>query len=127
MDILIVDDDEALLRALERATRLFGHSVRTASSGDRACDVAAERCPELAIVDLIMPGIDGIETIAQLHRLCRGCRFVILTGAPSKAAGQTDITVVQKPIGLAALGELIRALERPAPPPTAQNAQSSSP
>lgn len=107
MDVLIVDDDDALLRSLERAVRLLGHSARTASGGEQACARAAERCPELAIVDLIMPGIDGIETIARLHRLCPGCRFVILTGTPQEAAGRTEIMVRPKPLGLAELRDLL--------------------
>lgn len=109
MEILIVDDDESLLRSLKRAVRLLGHSVRAAPSGQEACARAAERCPDLAMVDLIMPGIDGIETIARLHRLCPSCRFVILTGTPQEAAGRTLVEVRQKPIGLADLRELLGA------------------
>lgn len=127
MDVLIVDDEEALLRSLERAVRLLGHEVRTAAGGVDACALAAERCPDLAIVDLVMPGIDGIETIARLHRLCPSCRFVILTGTPREAAGRTMVEVRAKPIGLADLRDLLGVFEAGRPRAAGDDLAPASP
>jgi len=67
-DILVVDDDEALRRTLERALRLGGFAVRVAPDGDSALQEISRRAPAAVVLDMTMPGADGLEVI----RRCRG-------------------------------------------------------
>jgi putative two-component system response regulator len=64
--ILIVDDNDANARFLDRLLRRDGHSVRCVSSGAEALAVVAKACPDLILMDVMMPGIDGFETCRQL-------------------------------------------------------------
>lgn len=72
--ILVVDDDEQIRTPLHRLLTLEGYSVTTAASGDDALRRAAERFPDLVVLDVMMPGLDGIEVCRRLRasdsRLC---------------------------------------------------------
>jgi two-component system response regulator RegA len=83
--ILVVDDDERLRERLARALEARGYSVRTASDYDEALRVARECLPELAVVDLRMPGPSGLELIRALKELDPETRIVVLTGYGSIA------------------------------------------
>jgi CheY-like chemotaxis protein len=64
--ILVVDDDPVILRLLQVNFRLEGYEVLTASRGDEALRVAKEQHPEVIVLDVMMPGIDGYEVCRQL-------------------------------------------------------------
>ncbi|MHB1538102.1 MAG: response regulator transcription factor [Solirubrobacteraceae bacterium] len=66
--VLVVDDEPQILRALRVVLREAGFEVVPAASGEEALDRAAVRPPEAAIVDLMLPDIDGIEVTRQLRR-----------------------------------------------------------
>jgi len=65
-NILIVDDNPANLDVLGRVLESQGHHVMAAASGESALRVAAAERPELVLLDVIMPGIDGYETCRRL-------------------------------------------------------------
>jgi two-component system response regulator RegA len=83
--LLIVDDDRILRERLARAFRVRGYDVRTADDFDEALAVAAADPPELALVDLRMPGGSGLELVRRLHALDEATRIVVLTGYGSIA------------------------------------------
>jgi CheY-like chemotaxis protein len=64
--ILVVDDDPVILRLLQVNFRLEGYEVLTASRGDEALRVAKEKRPEVMVLDVMMPGIDGYEVCRRL-------------------------------------------------------------
>ncbi|MGI4847858.1 MAG: diguanylate cyclase domain-containing protein [Janthinobacterium lividum] len=66
--ILTVDDDRVLLAKLERGMRDAGYDVMQGSSGEQALQLIAERQPDLAILDISMPGMSGIELAHHLQR-----------------------------------------------------------
>ncbi|MHB1810195.1 MAG: response regulator transcription factor [Solirubrobacteraceae bacterium] len=66
--VLVVDDEPQILRALRVVLREAGFEVVPAANGEEALDRAAVRPPEAAIVDLMLPDIDGIEVTRQLRR-----------------------------------------------------------
>ena len=78
--VLIVDDDDAFRERLARAFKERGYAVRTAPDGDTAIRLAAEESPELAIVDLRMPGPSGIDVVKALHANDATSKIVVLTG-----------------------------------------------
>jgi two-component system, response regulator RegA len=83
--VLVVDDDERLRLRLARAFEARGLAVRTAANYDEALAVARESLPELAVVDLRMPGASGLELIRALKELDPETRIVVLTGYGSIA------------------------------------------
>jgi two-component system response regulator RegA len=83
--VLLADDDTAFRSVLARALGNRGFDVRAAADGDEACSVAAEDPPELAVVDLRMPGRSGLEVVRHLKSLDAQTRVVVLTGYGSIA------------------------------------------
>ena len=65
--VLLVDDDPAVLSGLRRAFALEGYDVVTAADGEQALDLASELPPELVILDVMLPGIDGLTVCRQLR------------------------------------------------------------
>ena len=68
-NILVIDDDPALLRLLSHMLELQGHFVRTASDGNTALQLAIQRCPDVIITDWVMPGINGMELCRRIRQL----------------------------------------------------------
>lgn len=80
MQILIVDDDEAQRGLLAGFLKKKGHTVDTAESGMAALEKAKTAGYDLAIMDLKMPELDGIETMSRLKDIDPTTYFIILTG-----------------------------------------------
>ncbi len=67
--ILLVDDDPTILQLLKLFLENEGYQVLTAESGSAGLEVAAKQLPDLAILDVIMPVMDGFETCRRLREL----------------------------------------------------------
>ena len=78
--ILLVDDDEVLRERLATAIRARGYEVRTAGSSDEALREIAKESPEMAVLDLRMPGGGGLELLQELRRQDPSTRVLMLTG-----------------------------------------------
>ncbi len=65
--VLVVDDDSRIAAALRRALIYEGYQVEVAPDGQIALNRARERLPDLAILDIMMPGVDGIEVCRRLR------------------------------------------------------------
>lgn len=68
MQILVVDDDPGIVSLLKRGLTYEGYKVDTAADGPEALAKAREREPDLVILDIMMPGIDGIEVSKRLRQ-----------------------------------------------------------
>ena len=64
--VLVVDDEATVRQALERALRLEGFAVTTAADGLEALAAVAQRPPAVIVLDVTMPGLDGVSVV-------RGC------------------------------------------------------
>jgi DNA-binding response OmpR family regulator len=64
--ILLVDDEQKLLNLVSFRLQLLGHRVITAQCGERALALAEEERPDLIILDIAMPGLDGLAVLARL-------------------------------------------------------------
>ncbi|PTL82948.1 response regulator transcription factor [Vitiosangium sp. GDMCC 1.1324] len=83
--LLLVDDEAVFRERLARAFRERGFEVSTAGSYDEALVLATKESPELAVVDLRMPGRSGLELVRALHALDASTRIIVLTGYGSIA------------------------------------------
>jgi two-component system, response regulator RegA len=83
--ILVVDDDEVFRDRLARALRDRGFEVRTSRDFDSGVRAATADPPEMAVVDLKMPGRSGLDLVRELRVLDPGTVIVVLTGYGSIA------------------------------------------
>ncbi len=112
--VLIVDDDERFRDRLRRALEKRNLDVRAASSGAEAITAAQEESPELAVVDLRMPGEWGLSVVRELLRIDPQTRVIVLTAYGSiatavEAVRLGAVSFVQKP---ASVDEILLALNR---------------
>jgi DNA-binding NtrC family response regulator len=78
--ILIVDDEVAIRKALERFLGGLGYEVFVAANGEDALSLLEKEAVDLALVDLVMPKIDGIEFIKRMKKLQPSVVPIVLTG-----------------------------------------------
>jgi two-component system response regulator RegA len=83
--ILLVDDDEVLRERLAQAIRARGYEVRTAGSAEEALREVARESPEMAVLDLKMPGMSGLDLLKELRTQDPSTRVLMLTGYGSIA------------------------------------------
>jgi len=114
--ILVVDDEPQILRGLRTNLVARGYEVDTAADGETALDLAARDRPDVVIVDLGLPGIDGIEVIRGL-RTWTAVPIIVLSAREQESekvaaldAGADDY--VTKPFGMGELLARVRASER---------------
>src|SRR6202008_2166030 len=77
--ILVVDDEEIMREILETLLTREGYTVRLAASGAEGLELARALPFDAAIVDIMMPGLDGIATLDELKRLDEDLAVVIIT------------------------------------------------
>jgi two-component system response regulator MprA len=115
--ILVVDDDPKVLSLMQRGLGFEGYAVDLAPDGVEALAISAERPPHLVVLDVMMPGLDGIEVCRRLRAGNRDLAILMLTGRASVPAriqgldaGADDYLV--KPFAFDELLARIRALLR---------------
>lgn len=87
--ILIVEDEAEIAGYLRRGLAFEGYSVEIAADGRQALDIARERPPDLVVLDLMLPGIDGLE-VARRLRAASDVPIIMLTArdaVPDRVAG----------------------------------------
>src|SRR5271167_3537761 len=114
--ILVVDDDRSLLRALRVGLAARGHDVTAAATGEEGLSKAALSNPEVVILDLGLPDMDGLEVCRRLREWSE-VPIVVLsaTGLEGKKVAALDggaDDYVTKPFGMAELEARIRAAIR---------------
>jgi two-component system KDP operon response regulator KdpE len=118
--VLVVDDEPPIRRALAANLRARGYLVELAENGEQALELAARTHPDLVVLDLGLPGLDGLEVIRALRGWNR-LPIVVLSAREAEAdkvealdAGADDY--VAKPFGMDELLARIRAALRRAAP-----------
>ena len=77
--ISVVDNDESVRKALGRLLSSLDYQAETFDSGQAFLDSLADRCPDLLVLDLHMPGLSGLDVLQQLSRTRVGVRAIIIT------------------------------------------------
>ncbi|MBO0868359.1 MAG: response regulator [Micromonosporaceae bacterium] len=122
--VLVVDDDAQLLRALRITLTAHGYQVATAADGTSALAIAGRTVPDLVILDLGLPDLDGVAVIEGLRGWCPApiivlsARHAELAKVDALDAGADDY--VTKPFGMGELLARMRAALRRAVPSTVE-------
>ncbi len=66
--ILLIDDEERIVNFLALKLKVSGYEVGCARSGEKGLEIARNDAPDLVLLDIIMPGIDGLEVLRRLRR-----------------------------------------------------------
>jgi two-component system nitrogen regulation response regulator GlnG len=124
--ILIVDDEEAVCWSLERALRREGHTIATAASAEQAFQQIGQQRPDVIILDIRLPGLDGLSALPRLAELAPNVPVIVITAFGTlptavRAVEGGAFDYLAKPFDLEqALAAVARALEwrqaAPAPP-----------
>jgi two-component system, OmpR family, response regulator MprA len=118
--VLVVEDDEEIAQVLQRSLRLEGYEVRVAGDGEKALDQSAAFNPDLVILDLGLPKLDGMEVARRLRSaddvpiLMLTARDALEARVEGLDAGADDYLV--KPFERQELLARLRALLRRRPP-----------
>jgi CheY-like chemotaxis protein len=112
--VLVVDDDSDAAESLMMLLRVFGHQVRVARDGPTALRLACEDVPELMLVDVGLPGMDGCELARRARQIreLRGVVLIAFTGYGRDEDRQRTLGAgfdlhLTKPVDPAALQELL--------------------
>ena len=117
MQVLVVDDERAVRNALRRAFALAGYEVAEAADGQQALTTLVHASPDVIVLDVLMPGVDGLEVCRRLRSTGDRTPVLMLTARETVAdrvagldAGADDYVV--KPFDLDELLARVRALLR---------------
>jgi len=111
--ILIVEDEPDLLRGLELNIKAEGYGVITATSGDAGLSAALEERPDLVLLDLMLPGMSGLDVCRELRRKQFDAPVIMLTARADEVDRVVGLEIgaddyVTKPFGIRELLARIR-------------------
>lgn len=128
--LLIVDDERHVCEAIRKVAERLGYSVRIAGTSHEFFVTRQTFRPDIVMIDIVMPDVDGIEIIKQLAMDGASCRIVMMTGYTTgyldrtidlgRGLGLAEVTGLVKPL---AASDLSEALERTAAPRPASAAR----
>ncbi|HEX3204253.1 MAG TPA: response regulator [Nitrospiraceae bacterium] len=108
--VLVVDDDPLVCTLIRNVLNRRGHEVSIATNGERGVQFFQKHRPAVTVLDLSMPGMNGLEVLKQIRALDPSAPVIVLTGA-----GATDLEMEVKALGVKDVlykGSSLRVLTR---------------
>ena len=103
--ILIIDDEESIRRNLQAFLQDEGYEVLTTNSGEEAMEKLTNYKPDLAVVDIRLPGMDGNTFILSAHQIHPNMKFLVFTGSMEytlpqelRSLGLSEQHILRKPL-----------------------------
>ena len=115
--ILVIDDDPTVTSVLKRGLVYDGYTVDTAKTGAEGLTIARDRAPDLVVLDVMLPGLDGYEILSRLRRANSSVPVLMLTAKDAaedqvKGLGLGADDYVVKPFRFEILSARVKALLR---------------
>jgi CheY-like chemotaxis protein len=106
--ILLVDDDADMRNTLQELLASHGFEVATAANGDLAMQAIARRTPDVILLDIMMPGLSGVETLQTIRTIAPRVKVIMVSGGTTPAQGMRALALgafdfVTKPVDVAYL------------------------
>ena len=116
MDVLLVDDEEEFVDAFAERLRLRGFVPHVAHNGEQALRMIETGCARLMVLDLKMPGMDGIEVLRRVKSTCPEVQVIILSGHGSDRDEEVALNFgafgyLRKPANIETVVEILRRAE----------------
>jgi DNA-binding response OmpR family regulator len=122
--ILIVEDEKLVADTLSQILSSHGYDTRVAYTAEAAIEMIPQWTPNLAILDVMLPKMNGIELAVALKKILADCRVLLFSGQPSvdalvqKARNEGhEFEILAKPVHPSVMLEAISALLRSETPP----------
>lgn len=114
MKVLLVDDEEEFVKTLAERIEMRNLKSDVALSGESALEIINENLPDVMVLDLKMPGIDGLEVLRRTKKVYPGVQIIMLTAHGSKKDEQEArrlgvFEYLKKPVDLETLMRTITA------------------
>jgi CheY-like chemotaxis protein len=115
--LLVVDDDPAFVTFVETVAAELDYETRSVGDGRGVEDAFHEFDPDVILVDMVLPGLDGIEVVKALTELNARAKIVLISGhnisfinaglAIASASGMENVSASEKPCSVAWLREVL--------------------
>jgi DNA-binding NtrC family response regulator len=112
LNVILVDDEEEFVSALAERLRMRGLTTRTANNGEEALQLIAAEPPQVVVLDLIMPGMSGLQVLKRVRADYPEIQVILLTGVGATKDGVEGMRLgafdyLMKPLHIEALIEKI--------------------
>ena len=77
--VLVIDDEQSIIWAFEKFLTSLGHAVRSAPTAEQGLELARKDPPDLIILDVKLPGMDGLSALEEIRKLRPEARVIIIT------------------------------------------------
>jgi CheY-like chemotaxis protein len=83
--VLVVDDEKLVADSLSEILKRFHYDAVAFYSGEAAIEAARQQCPDFVLSDVMMPRLNGVETVLRIQEICPGTRILLLSGNAATA------------------------------------------
>lgn len=113
--ILIVDDQQGIRLLLKEVFEREGYETLIAGSGKEALELTEQACPDMVLMDMKMPGMDGIELLKRLKKRRHDCKVIMMTaygemGVIEESMNWGVVRYFTKPFDVFELRDAVREL-----------------
>jgi CheY-like chemotaxis protein len=83
--VLVVDDEKLVADSLSEILRCFNYDAAAFYNGEAAIEAARQKCPDFVLSDVVMPTLNGVETVLKIREICPNARVILLSGNAATA------------------------------------------